>query len=286
MLYSMSRNRAFRIILLWAGLVFLLSGTHSAADEFAESVRGRILAARYMSMGAVCSNSPVDILGFPQQYLQYCHYQVSDSSGQRKKKDGFVYLANAEPEKVLAWIDSACQSARVALNTCRPETLTHILEASGAQFVVAGIVWEDLYTFRGGKCLEGRDGIFERFAFRMGVTVVVKGHRNCSIEELTEDVQRDIMLKQPLIRAATGKARISSTLPDEYQAVFGLASGPSNADVQSSEARRARVAAQQWLDVVHRDYLAALGTDSNRLVTAWVCVRFKREKTCRENLGG
>jgi hypothetical protein len=120
---------------LVAVILLASCATPSAADDFTESGRKQILAARYMSSGAACSNPQEDILGFPRQHLQYCHYQVSDSSGQKKKKDGFVYLANANTEKVLNWIDSPCRIAGVALNICRPETITPLLEASGAQSV-------------------------------------------------------------------------------------------------------------------------------------------------------
>src|SRR5678815_3854885 len=91
-------------------------------------------------------------------------YSVKDANNP-VKKTAKVIMLNAEPDQLARWVVSTCiEVVGNASNKCTRTIGNQIIGQSGAQFPIAGIVFEDILP---------ANGKFEVFAFRNGVTVRV-----------------------------------------------------------------------------------------------------------------
>ncbi len=116
-----------------------------------------------------------------------------------------------------------------------------IIEQSGAQFAVAGVVYEDM------------DGTGQRiYPFRNGVTVRVEGLPYATREQ--PSAAQMAAYRTGSIAFVGRYGRIVGTTPDEWTALT-----------------RESVAADRsnWPDIVGRAYRAAWGQDRNALIVAW-----------------
>ncbi len=260
------------------GLLVLSAPAH-AADSLAEAVRQQVLGGRYMSPPGGCRPSGRDLLGWPAQQLQECRYEVTDvhSDGSKHKKAAVVFLANPEPERVLSWLTTACTRARPhEVDTCVRKQARAIRAASGAQFPVAGLVWEDQSCGSGlGTCRDGSDGINEGYVFRNGVTVRVQGYRNGSTDAVSEQQLQALATDQTVtgMSRTGGFARVISTTRDEF------ASYTHRDDIPVG--RGDAPAASAWSDIVGGTYRAALSSDDNPLIDARVCAAYGLPAGCR-----
>lgn len=209
------------------------------ADELArlttwfEARRG----ARYMERDCQPTTYP-EWTGVP---LQLCRYRVSDSySGGSRWAE--VILANAEPAQLARWVVQAAMERRGrVLRSDTDAMCDNILGQSGAQFPVAGVVYEDM------------DGTGQRiYPFRNGVTVRVEGLPFATREQPGE-AQMDAYRSAPI--AFVGRyGRIIGTLPEHWTALTG-----ERVDADRSN----------WPSIVGRAYRAAWGNDRNALIVAW-----------------
>lgn len=119
----------------------------------------------------------------------------------------------------------------------------HIIGASGAQFPVAGIVFEAMNNAPRQKV----------YCFRAGVTVRLAGVRHATTEQPNEADMRAALDAATPIEHVFEFARIQSTTRAQYRA----ASGAENAEGAA------------WLRVVRKFYQQASNSDRNELMIAW-----------------
>ena len=255
-----------------------LAGSASAGDTLLGDVSRAVLGGRYLSPSGGCTPGDRDLLGWPADRLTRCRYEVTDihRDGSRRSKAGIVYLANPSPERVLAWLESACRRADPAdVEGCVRDEALAIRVASGAQFPVAGLVWEDQACGSPlGSCHGGSDGINEGYVFRNGVTVRVAGYANGSTDPVDDALLERLAMEQEAtgIRRTGGYARILSTSREQYAAFTrrpGIPVGEGTAG-----------AAIAWSDLVGDLYRRALSDDENPLITASVCSHKNMPQGC------
>lgn len=202
-----------------------------------ENARG----ARYMEQN--CADTTFEgWSGFP---VKRCTYAVRERG---RLKTATVVLLDATPRQLAQWVVRACVEVKHTSGTaCTGRLRRQIIEQSGAQFPVAGIVLEDM---------EG-DGTQNLFVFRDGVTSNVKGVSNGSTAPITPEMIR-LSLEAPVVR--TGRfARVASTTREQYRANGGTV------DVGTSTNRKLA-----WLGVVRDLYQQAFRSDRNELLIAWL----------------
>ena len=118
--------------------------------------------SRYMEENCAPATYP----GWETLPLKECTYGVKRANDPLKKSAKVIML-NAEPDQLARWVVSTClEVVGNASNKCTKAIGAQIIGQSGAQFPVAGIVFEDILP---------EDGKYEVFAFRNGVTVRMNG---------------------------------------------------------------------------------------------------------------
>ncbi|WP_162653319.1 hypothetical protein [Lentilitoribacter sp. Alg239-R112] len=179
--------------------------------------------------------------GFP---TQICSYRLTHGTGYAK---GRVVMLNPNMHMLAKWFLTAASIANPNnLLGFAKRLAKHINSQSGAQFVIAGLVLEDM---------DG-DGLREQFPFRDGVTVSVQGVDNWSEHVPTEDNIWAALYGQPY--KAHTYSRIASTTRSQY------------GDYLRSIGRSRDVSGLKFLDAVREEYQNAWNSDENILINAWV----------------
>ncbi len=202
------------------------------------------LTSRYMEQDCEPATYP-GWEGFP---LIKCRYQVKDSNG--TQKSATVIMLNPSPEQLARWVVHTCLEVKGSVEKRYTDKLSkHIIDQSGAQLPVAGIVFEDMLP---------KDGIYEIFCFRNGVTVRIRGIKHLStLQPTNEEIERSLNGE---IISTFVYARLQSTTREQYRANGGTV------DVGSSASGQRKAA---WLEVSRQLYQAAWGHDRNELMIAW-----------------
>jgi len=195
-------------------------------------------SSRYMEQNCVSATYP----GWENLPLKECTYSVKGTNDP-VKKTAKVIMLNAEPQQLARWVVSTCiEVVGVASDKCTKAIRSQIIQQSGAQFPIAGIVFEDILP---------ADGRFEVFAFRNGVTVLIAGviHRGTaqpSAGEIEKSLHGEV--------TSTFKfARVQSTTREQYLANGGTRNVTGNA----------------WNAVNGDLYKAAYGQNRNEMMVAW-----------------
>jgi len=195
-------------------------------------------SSRYMEQNC----EPATYPGWDGLPLQKCTYNVKGSADPAKKTAQVIML-NASPEQLARWVVSTCvEVTGGAAVRCTRNLSRHIIGQSGAQFPVAGIVFEDILP---------EDGREEVYAFRNGVTVRVAGVTHRGTQQPTPDQIEKSLNGQ--VTSTFQFARIQSTTRDQYRANGG----------------DRPVLNLAWLEVTRDLYKAAFGNDRNELMIAW-----------------
>ena len=238
-------SRMFKVFLQIFCLIFLFAcsvqeNRASDAIDLEESVRQAF--ALYMEKNCTLERTHAKWEGFP---LKYCTYSVTDQNGDIKSAS--VFLLNPDSSKAAGWIKTACSTKEKKI-LCYKKVIKQINISSGFQFPVAGVVYEDLIP---------KDGVFEAYCFRDGVTTIVDGfeHRNTNVLN-SREVENCI---SGVAYSALTFARIHGGTREEYTKSGG------KVNVGSSSERRL-----VWLDVVRKSYQDAWNSNSYELLNAWV----------------
>ena len=200
--------------------------------------------------------------GFPVKEYEY-FTGIDKRLGIPKK--GKVLMLNPSPEKLAIWIADAVFNATGNVSYEDFETIREWIQwQSGAQFPVAGVVYEDMYV----------PGHYEPYVFKDGVTVYiadttmfpqVKENRTCT-EEMLDFY---LTISNNDIKPNTGRyARISSTTREMYYAAGGEADVGSSVDGKRDQA---------WLAEVGRLYRKAWKSHHNELITAFAKYKLNQE---------
>ena len=165
-----------------------------------------------------------------------------------------VVMLNADAPKLARWIMDSCRFIGKNNNSCYENLLRSVIFASGAQFAVAGVVYEDL----------NGNGRSESYVFRDGVTVKVDSVGTGSESRLSAGQVR-ASLTEP-VRFTYRFARIVSTTREQYYRYMAQI-GVEPIDVGSSSPASARK--NTWMDVIRWTYQQAWNSERNILMRAW-----------------
>lgn len=249
------------ITLLVAGL-FIVMNVQSAADNQPVSTRDLAIAvppepelptqpvkrmtayfearrgSRYMEENCVPATYP----GWETLPLKECTYSVKGAHDPQKKSAKVIML-NAEPDQLARWVVSTClEVVGNASSKCTKAIGAQIIGQSGAQFPIAGIVFEDILP---------EDGKEEVFAFRNGVTVRINGVTHLgTAQPSAAEIEKSLNGE---VTSTLKFARIQSTTREQYLANGGKRSVTGNA----------------WNEVNRDLYKAAWGHNRNEMMVAW-----------------
>jgi hypothetical protein len=195
-------------------------------------------SSRYMEHNCVPATYP----GWESLPLQECTYSVKGTNDS-VKKTAKVIMLNAEPDQLARWVVSTCiEVVGNATIKCTKALGSQIIGQSGAQFPVAGIVFEDILP---------ENGKFEVFAFRNGVTVRVNGVNHLgTVQPSAAEIEKSLHGE---VTSTLKFARIQSTTREQYLANGGTLSVTGNA----------------WNEVNRDLYKAAWGHNRNEMMVAW-----------------
>ena len=116
------------------------------------------------------TSEPIEYLGWEGYPTRKHKYRVDDG------KTAEVIMCNADSKQLARWVVTACLEAKGSAEPKYTDKLCHqIMDASGAQYPVAGIVLEDM------------DGEQAIYPFRDGVTVRISGIENGAKKQPTEE---------------------------------------------------------------------------------------------------
>ena len=201
------------------------------------------LGARYMEKNCKAAVYP-EWEGFP---LIECTYSMRDASG--VVKPARVIMLNGSPIQLARWAVATAQLIKGSTSTSYTNAVyNQIMGASGAQFAVAGNVYEDMTG----------SGVNKIYCFRNGVTVYPIGMPDYAITRAMTSAEMETSLYGKLGSTTGTYARIQSTTRENYRANGG------KIDVGTSSNRSV-----VWLDVVREQYKASWGNDRNALLLAW-----------------
>jgi hypothetical protein len=233
--------------LLWILVLgFQTSGAWSASESdiaaFATSIQGRLKEARYME--DECKS--ISLAGWENLPTLKCRYHVTEKGG--TKKPGLVIMANPSPERLAAWILNACEAVKPTTNqrACAQDVFEHILDQSGGQFPVSGVVYEDIIP---------HNGVFEAYGFHNGVTTRLSELKHRRTKPL-DDVELETILDAAPLHTITlaAPARIIGVTRETYKKAH-----PS-----------IHIDGLKWNDVVAGEQKRALSGDRNVLIEAWL----------------
>lgn len=244
--------------------------TEQAAEEAPSSATAQRVAASAAHVAAVenavraayairsatngCPFVESDLHGWPAARVRHCVYQQNDS-GLGRPRVAVVYLLDVQPGEIARWIETACALVPADAEQCFARVLEEGRGNSGYMFPVAGNMIENM----GG----GRN--FKNYIFRNGMTTSFRRHVNGGAEELSLEDQEALAAAADAaaIAVPTGLTRFWRTLPADFAERFPGVGAPANV---STPANRAA-----WLDLARTEMLAALDSDRNRLLEAWLC---------------
>ena len=210
-----------------------------------------VLKAAYMAETKI--KTVWDVPNWEGYPVELWEYHTGVDIKKNVKKRGLVYLLMPSPEKLATWIATTCWEVKQSVDTSYINCIRDFIKwQSGAQFAVAGVVYEDMYT----------KGFYEPYVFKDGVTVyvatpgMVPEDKHCTDEQL----EFYLRLTNSDLKPNTGRyARICSTNRDQYYAAGGTV------DVGDNNENRSH----KWLEVVRDLYQQAWHSDCNLLMIAW-----------------
>lgn len=198
-------------------------------DIISGRVAQQIVKARYMEQELVGTTDTLP--GWEGVNVALYKYVVKDKV--KGPLTAYVYMLNADAGRLASWIISTCVMTTGKLDKQHTDfMIAAVRSASGGQFPVLGIVYEDM------------DGTgFKPYFFKDGVTVFLKKNDVIDISQINEENIK-----------GTGKfARVISTTREEYKGKYPAAN-PEGAN---------------WLTVVRDAYKEAMNANVNTLFVAW-----------------
>lgn len=190
--------------------------------------------------------------GFPVELWEY-HTGIDININAPKR--GLVYLLMPSAEKLAKWIATAVYDVTGQVRYDDFEKVRKFITwQSGAQFPVAGVVYEAMY----------KEGDWYPYIFKDGVTVYMENeelHKSKDNNPSDELLNFYLNMTNADLKANTGRyARISSTTREMYYKAGGKDKVGQSDDGQRSQA---------WLDTVRKNYQQAWNSDRNFLIYAW-----------------
>ena len=167
--------------------------------------------------------------------MKRCTYRQPDNNAP-SGKTATVIMLNPEKELLAKWLVASCVIVKGStdVKSCAIKLAKAIIDASGSQFPIAGIVLEDM----------NGDHLQEAYTFRDGVTVKLEGGLPVGSTGMFGESQNNLAIdpNTAVLSTASQKApaRIQSTWRQMYK------------DYMGSDAKD--VTGIKWLDEVRRLY--------------------------------
>ena len=226
---SETRNRKFR--------------RSDVPQSLLADIERRLQPSRYMARNCVSASYK----GYEGLPVERCQYTMRDGS------KGTVYMLNPNPLQLAVWIKDSCQYIGKNVESCGKKLFRSVLFASGGQFPIAGMVYEDL----------NGNGKSESYAFRHGITVKISSIGTGSERKLSRSQMNDA-LYAPVVRTYRF-ARIVSTTREQYYSYMNR-EGIEPIDVGGSSTNKRK---NSWMDVSKYLYTIAWGNKTNVMMRAW-----------------
>lgn len=255
-LWTMDRGVFIRALICFLILspVPSFSETLSTLPQAAVSeVTKMVVAAGGMDLDDDGTEGIIEVEGWKGFPTKLSSYHKKDSDG--TVKSAKVIMLNPAPEQTARWIVQAVIDATGAYDAARAkELLNATVGASGFQFVVRGVHWEDME----------RSGTNIAYPFRDGVTVKLKrfGDSYPSRALTPQEIQYTLDAADDEVTLTGKYARIQSTTRADYAAAGG----------------RKETEGHAWRKVVRDLYQEAWGKDRNQLMTAKAKALFGSDK--------
>lgn len=197
------------------------------------------LDVRYMEQNCIATTYADWNTSLP---LKLCNYTVNDEA-MKTTRWAQVVLLDAAPSQLARWTAYAALIVKGEVDSSAGDILSkQIIEASGAQFPIAGVVYEDM------------DGTGMRvYPFRNGVTVDIQNLPTGTVYQPSASQMRDYLYGA--VVNVHMYARIQSTTREQYVASGGDPAVLSNFSM--------------WPEIIRRSYAAAWGFNSYDLLLAW-----------------
>ncbi|CAL1517195.1 cellulase [Chitinophaga sp. MM2321] len=209
-----------------------------------------LLAHSYMAQTLLAETDSLP--GWEGYPVRLYEYKTGNDLYTHAPKTAKVYLLNPAPEKLAMWIVTTCWAVKNSVDYQYTHQLFDaVRRASGAQFPVMGLVYEDQYTV----------SFQEPYVFKDGVTVYIRDsiYQAKNSTATPEQVEYYLHLTNDDIKPQTGQyARIVSTSREDY-----IANGGKE-PVGNKDNKKVR-----WLEVVRELYKKAWHADKNELMIAW-----------------
>jgi hypothetical protein len=224
----------------------LISRTVFKFDKKSVIYKKGITQGRYMEKVVKrCTSKDVTFPNWgPEFPLKRCTYDQPDKKAPKKIKTATVIMLNPEAEVLAKWIIASCLIVKgnTGIEACANKLADSIIQVSGSQFAIAGIVLEDQRP----KHKDGTqgDGIQEVYIFRDGVTVDVQGGIHWGFTGMFGEAENAVALdpthKATVTGSTSGPARIQNTKRQMYLSYMGT---------QAKDVKELK-----WLDVVRDLY--------------------------------
>lgn len=202
----------------------------------ATTIRAGILSGRYMEEDVEGGCKEATLPGWGNFSLRQCTYRQPDKGAGDGHKTASVIMLNPGRQVLASWIIASCRIVMggSVIDACVNKLAWAIIDASGSQFVVAGLVLEDMKNV----------GVQHAYAFRDGVTVSIEGAPSPgytgSIDNSALAAALDPNRRVLATASIDAPARLQSTTRSMYRAY----AGPSGQDVTGVK----------WLAVVRATY--------------------------------
>ena len=212
---------------------------------------GEVLKAAYMTETYLGTDTEVKgWKGYPVKLYTYRTGQDKDFG---IRKTGKVYLLDPDAKKLAMWVATTVWTVKGRMDMESADKLLNFIRwQSGAQFPVAGVVYEDM---------EG-DGTWYPYIFKDGVTVYVPDGPMKSLNPTDEMLDFYLNMTEKDLKPYTGRyARICSTTREQYKANGGIM------EVGTGDSEETR--SLKWLKAVRKEYQKAWNSSRNQLMIAW-----------------
>ena len=228
---------------LAAAIVFaaIFGGAQAATPAHIEAVE-KALDSAY-AVGNATNGCPAlgsDVLGWPANLVMDCQYASEGI-------EGVAYLLKVKPVRIAGWIESACGDFADT-----KQCFVTVLEC--------GRLNSGLMIAIGGNIVENGGSYF----FRNGMTVRFTGQPTGSADPIELAEQRRLAAAgfDEIERVPSGLTRPWRTLPKQFATAFPNAGAPKTVTGKADR--------EKWLRLAQTELLAAIDSDENRLLTAWV----------------
>jgi len=225
-------------------------GSSILREHTAEVRRAQKAASAISDASNGCPVVGSPMLGWPGNLVRHCIYTEGPADDRRT---GVVYLLDVEPRVIAQWIETSCRKQMAGISACFATVLRCGGENSGFMFPISGNMMENM-----------NDSPWKNYFFRNGMTVEIDREPNATPNQIPL-ARQEALAHLPDNRVTSipsGLLRFWRTLPRQFAKRY-----PNSGVIPDVNSH---IAQQEWLNVARREFLAALKSSTNPLLSAWM----------------